>query len=282
MNKYGLIIDSTVYLEEDYIKKNDIDVVSLNIIDKDVSYKETDIDVEFIFNQQKKGAHFTTSQPSPGEFLEAYERMHRKGYEEIFLVVLSKNLSGTYQSAILAQSMFDQPEKIHVFDTSLAAYGTEMIALEVMKRINEGKSRETIWKEINEIISNAGQMFTVENLFSLTKGGRLSVAQAMVGTVLRIKPIIKVVDGKLKLDGKERTYKKVHQYLIKSVKETLDNRKILHFYVTNTHSKEGAIELRKDLEKAFPNATFHMTDYLGPVFSIHVGKKGYGIAWYSL
>ena len=277
-----MIIDSTVYLEQDYIKKNDIDLVSLNVINKDESYKETEIDVDFIFEKQKQGAHFTTSQPSPGEFLESYERMQKKGYEEIFLVILSKNLSGTYQSAILAQSMFDYPEKIHVFDTSLAAYGTEMIALEVMQRINEGKSKDVIWKEVNEIIDHSGQMFTVENLFSLTKGGRLSAAQAMIGTVLRIKPIIRVVDGKLKLDGKERTYKKVHQYLVKSVKETLDNRKILHFYLTNTHSKDGAKELRKDLEEAFPNATFHMTDYLGPVFSIHIGKKGYGIAWYSI
>lgn len=277
-----MIIDSTVYLTKDFIAKNDIDVVSLNVINKDETYKETEIDVEFIFDQQKKGANFTTSQPSPGEFLEAYERMHKKGYEEIFLVLLSKNISGTYQSAILAQSMFDHPEKIHVFDTSLAAYGTEMIALEVMKRINEGKDKDVIWKEINEIIDHSGQMFTVENLFSLTKGGRLNVAQAMIGTVLRIKPIIKVVDGKLKLDGKERTYKKVHQYMIDSVKDTLDGREILHFYVTNTHSKEGAIELQKDLAEAFPHATFHTTDYLGPVFSIHVGKKGYGIAWYSL
>lgn len=277
-----MIIDSTVYLEADFIQKNDIDVVPLNVINKDETYKETEIDIEFIFAEQKKGAHFTTSQPAPGEFLEAYERMHKKGYEEIFLVVLSKNLSGTYQSAILAQSMFDHPEKIHVFDTSLAAYGTEMIALEVMKRINAGKNKEVIWNEVNEIIAHSGQMFTVENLFSLTKGGRLSVAQAMIGTVLRIKPIIKVVDGRLKLDGKERTYKKVHQYLVNSVKETLGDRETLHFYVTNTHSKEGAQELRRDLEQAFPNATFHMTDYLGPVFSIHVGKKGYGIAWYSL
>jgi DegV family protein with EDD domain len=281
MNKYGMIIDSTVYLEEEFINKNDIEVVSLNVIDRDKSYKETDIDVDFIFDQQKQGAHFTTSQPAPGEFLETYQRMHEKGYEEIFLVVLSKNLSGTYQSAVLAQSMFDYPGKIHVFDTSLAAYGTEMIALEVMKRINEGKEKEIIWKEVNEIIAHSGQMFTVENLFSLTKGGRLSATQAMIGTVLRIKPIIKVVDGKLKLDGKERTYKKVHQYLIKNVKESLGDRKTLHFYITNTHSKDGAMELRKDLEVAFPHATFHMTDYLGPVFSIHVGKKGYGIAWYS-
>lgn len=277
-----MIIDSTVYLDYKIIENNDIDVVPLNVINLDETYKETDIDVEFIFAQQKLGAQFTTSQPAPGEFLEAYNRMHQKGYDEIFLVLLSKNLSGTYQSAILAQSMFDFPEKIHVFDTSLAAFGTEMIALEVLKRIKEGKEKHVIWSEVNNIIAHSGQMFTVENLFSLTKGGRLSATQAMIGTVLRIKPIIKVVDGKLKLDGKERTYKKVHQYLIKTVKSTLGDRKTLHFYVTNTHSKEGAMSLKKELEEAFPNATFYMTDYLGPVFSIHVGKKGYGIAWYSI
>jgi len=192
---------------------------------------------------------------------------------------LSKDISGTYQSANLAKNMLDDSEKVYIFDTQLCAYGTEMIALELIRLRNSGKEFDYIIKKMNNLIKNSGQMFTVENLFSLVKGGRLSATRAAIGTVLRVKPIIKVVEGQLKLVHSERTYKKLHRYIINEVKTKSKGYKRLHVYITSQFSPESGQAMKEEILLHFPDAEITETAYLGPVFSIHVGRKGYGISW---
>lgn len=279
MEKYKVIIDSTVYLSKDIIKENDLDVASLNVIEGENSYREVEVSVQFIFDEQDKGKSWTTSQPSPGEFLELYEKALADGYEKIFVSGLSKDISGTYQSANLAKNMLDDSEKVYIFDTQLCAFGTEMIALELIRLRNAGEEFEVIIEKINNLIKNSGQMFTVENLFSLVKGGRLSAAKAAIGTVLRVKPIIKVVEGQLKLVNSERTYKKLHRYIINEVKTSSEGYKRLHVYITSQFSPDSTAAMKAEIVATFPDAEISETAYLGPVFSVHIGKKGYGISW---
>ena len=279
MERYKIIIDSTVYLSNDLIKENDIDVASLNVIEGDNSYREVEVSVQFIFDEQDKGKSWTTSQPAPGEFLELYEKALAEGYEKIFVSGLSKNISGTYQSANLAKNMLDDSDKVHIFDTQLCAFGTEMIALELIRLRNAGEEFEAIVKKTEDLIKNSGQMFTVENLFSLVKGGRLSAARAAIGTVLRVKPIIKVIEGQLKLVHSERTYKKLHKYIINEVKTSSEGYKRLHVYITSQFSPDSVAAIKAEISNNFPDAEITETAYLGPVFSIHVGRKGYGISW---
>jgi len=279
MKKYKIIIDSTVYISKDIIKENDIDVASLNVIEGDNSYREVDVNVQFIFDEQDKGKSWTTSQPAPGEFLELYEKALADGYEKIFVSGLSKDISGTYQSANLAKNMLEDSDKVHIFDTQLCAYGTEMIALELIRLRNAGEDFETIIEKMENLIKNSGQMFTVENLFSLVKGGRLSATRAAIGTVLRVKPIIKVIEGQLKLVHSERTYKKLHKYIINDVKTSSEGYKRLHVYIVSQFSQDSADAIRDEILANFPDAEITQTSYLGPVFSVHVGRKGYGISW---
>lgn len=281
MEKYAIVIDSTVYLTKEMIEQYNISVVPLNVIDGLDTYSETSIDNEFIWKRQDQGTRWKTSQPSPGDFLETFKRLRSEGTEDIFCVLLSKNISGTYQSALLAKNMMDNPERIHLFDTMLCAYGTEMIAIELLDMYDQHKTTEEILKRINHIISTSHQMFTVENLFSLTKGGRLSVAKAAIGTVLRVKPVVEVIDGKLELVKSERTFKKIHNYFIESIRKSLKGQTSVTFYVTSQNSFESANTIKEELLEAFPGSKLTFTEYLGPVFSIHIGKKGYGISWFT-
>ena len=281
MKKNAIVIDSTVYLTKEQIEENELTVVSLNVVEGDISKRELDVNNDYIFSRQDAGASFTTSQPSPGEFLQRYEELISKGYEKIFVVCLSKNISGTFQSANLAKNMLVDPEKVYIFDTMLAAFGTEMIAEQVIEMVNQDKDAEEIIKRIDFIISTSGQMFTVENLFSLVKGGRISNTSAAIGTVLRIKPIIKIVNGKLEVVNKERTYKKVHKYMLSNVTKDSEGLKKITFRITSHNSSESAIQLKEVIEESFPNSDIVFTNYLGPVFCIHIGKKGYGISWFA-
>ena len=281
MKKYAIVIDSTVYLTKEQVEDNDINVISLNVVEGTVSHREVDVDNDFIFAKQAKGVKFTTSQPAPGEFLDIYEQKLAEGYEKIFCVLLSSQISGTYQSADLARNMLDDPDKVYLFDTKLAAFGSAMIAIELIDMINNNADEKEIIERIDRIIGTSKQMFTVEHLFSLARGGRLSTASAAIGTVLRVKPIIKVIKGKLELVHKERTYAKVHNYVLRQVREESGEFKNITFRVCSTHSLESATNLKELLETNFPNSKITFIDYLGPVFSIHVGYKGYGVSWFG-
>ncbi|QMS84788.1 DegV family protein [Candidatus Xianfuyuplasma coldseepsis] len=275
-----ILIDSTVYIPKKMIEDNDITVVSLNVTAGTETYPEVSVDNDFIWAKQDEGIQWKTSQPAPGDFLSEFQRLIDGGAEMIFCVLLSKNISGTFQSALLAKNMLDDPDKVHLFDTQLCAYGTEMIAVELVEMVQQQKSNYDIIQRITSIIATSHQMFTVENLFSLTKGGRLSVARAAIGTVLRIKPVIEVIKGKLELVKSERTYKKIHQYFVNSIRKSLEGHKTVTFYITSQNSKDSALQVQELLLEEFPGSKITFTEYLGPVFSIHVGKKGYGISWF--
>ena len=278
MEKYALVIDSTVYLSEEEIIKYDLERVSLNIIDKEETIKELDVNPGFVYSRLDSGHVLTTSQPSPGEFLTTYEELLEKGYEKIFVVCLSKKISGTYQSATIARDMIDNPETIYVFNTGLAAFGNEMIALKVIEMIQEKKDFEAIIKRINRLILSTNLVFTLENLVSLLRSGRLTRVKAAIGTVLRIKPLIQMVNGKLDLFKSARTHKKVVSEIIHRMKETTKGYSVIYARVLGHNTLHGKF-LFEELKKQFSNIIVNYTENLGPIFCLHLGKKGYGVSW---
>ncbi|MFW6318825.1 MAG: DegV family protein [Bacillota bacterium] len=277
----AVVVDSTVYLPSVFIEENDIKVASLNVIDGEDTYKELEIDNDFVFDKMNQKHKLTTSQPSPTLFKNAYEACLEQGYEHVMVLTLSKGLSGTYQSALLAKNMIDTKDKITIFDTENAAYGNELLTFKLVELINEGKTVKDITQIMKTIIAKTSLYFTVENLYHLQKGGRLSKTQAFVGTVLRVKPVIKVVEGKLKLNHKERTHKKIYSYLLDQIKEDPHNDEgTLHVRIIERQAPEHAEILKQRIEETFDNAVITITDYIGPVFSIHIGDKGFGLAWF--
>lgn len=283
MQKHRIVIDSTVYLSQEFIKDNNIRIVSLNISNQyDDVYKEADISREFIIEKQHEGDQFKTSAPAPGQFLITYESLLDEGAEAIYYIGLSRELSGTHQSAVLAKNMMDDPDKVVCFDTLQSAYGNEMLVEYLVNLIEQDLSKEDIVTKMNNAIESSGLLFTCENLFSLVRGGRLTIARALIGSVLRMKPIIKMAEGKLGLFTTKRTYKKVFQVIIDEIKESIDEAKELFITITHTYSKNSAEALVEEIKRAFPKATLTFTDRLGPVMTVHVGNKGFGISWYTV
>ena len=278
---YKIVIDSTVYLSQKEIKENGIKIASLNILDKDEVFKELDVDCEFVYGRLANGHHLTTSQPSPAEFFDIYEGLIKEGADKIFVVTLAPPLSGTFQSATIARTMLDEPNKIHVFESKMAAFGNEMLVIELIKMINEGKAEKEIINRITALNSEANLIFTVESLQHLARSGRLSKAKALIGTVLRVKPLIKMVDGKLDLFKSERTHKKVALSIIKNIKETTKGAKMIHFRFLSHNSSLQARALETKIKETFTNIKTSFNEYLGPVFSLHLGSVGYGVSWCS-
>ncbi len=283
MSKYRILIDSTTYLPKEVIEDNHIKVVSLMVsTDDGQSFKEVDISREYIIDKRNQGAKFKTSQPAPGTFLKAYQEMFETGTEKIFYIGLSKGLSGTYQAAKLARDMLDNPQDVHCFDTNQAAYGNEMLTYYLIDLIKQDLDAKEIIDKMDEAIASVHLLFTVENLFSLVKGGRLTVAKALIGSVLRVKPIVQTNNGKLELYQSKRTYKKVYDVMISDIQAAYDDNKEMYITVTHTYSKDRAEKLKEIIEETFPKAKVRFTDLLGPVLTIHVGNKGFGIAWFTV
>lgn len=276
---YRIVIDSTVYLSEEELSKFGIKIASLNIIDKDETFKELKVDNEFVYSRLDQGHHLTTSQPSPGEFFDIYQELIKEDADKIFVVTLAPPLSGTYQSAILARTMLEAPEKVHVFESQMAAFGNEMLVLELQNLIDDGKTEEEIISRITKLNSGSNLIFTVENLHHLSRSGRLSRAKALIGSVLRVKPLIQMVEGKLDLFKSERTHKKVAASIISKIKETTQGAKTIHVRILSKNSIEQARALEKKIKETFTNIKLTFNEYLGPVFSLHLGTTGYGISW---
>ncbi|MCF7925564.1 MAG: DegV family protein [Candidatus Izimaplasma sp.] len=281
MHSYHVLIDSTVYLPQTVIEKYNIEVVSLNITsDSGQTFKEVDVTREYIIDKSKRGASYKTSQPSPGEFLKAYNKLVGQGADTIFVICISKGLSGTYQSALLARNMLDNPDQVICFDTLQAAYGNELLAYYLLDLINTNTNQDIIINKMQKAIESTQLLFTVENLFSLVKSGRLSITKALIGSVLRVKPIIKTIQGKLKLYTTRRTYKKVFQVMTDEIKQSLEPNAQLHIMITHTYSEQHANQLCDIIKLTFPKAHVRVSDHLGSVLTIHVGDKGFGIAWF--
>ncbi len=280
MGEFGIILDSTVYMPKAILEDNNIEVVSLNItVENEDTYKEADISREFIIEKRQEGKTFKTSAPCPGLFHEAYQKLLQTN-QHIFVIGLSKELSGTYQSSVVGRTMLDDPKTVTVFDTNQSAYGNEMLVYELLEMIKSEKSVSEITERINKLIKQSKLLFTCENLFSLVAGGRLSTAKAMIGTILRMKPVIEMIDGKLILIKTERTYSKIFKIIKDKVDETSKGFDKLSFYITSTYSDKSSEALKTFIQEAFPNSSIRVTELLGPIMTVHVGNKGFGISWF--
>lgn len=279
---YKVVVDSTFYLSEKEIKEYGIKVASLNIIDGDKTFRELDLKNDFVYDNLAKGHKLTTSQPSPAEFLRLYQECLDEGADVVFVLTLAEPLSGTYQSASIAQKMLDDPDKVHLFKSRMAAYGNEMLALELMKMIQSDKTREEIVAYIDQLNDSSYINFTIENLIHLMRSGRLSKTKAMIGTVLRVKPILQMIEGRLEAHGSARTHKKVLDMIIENMVETTKDAKKIIVRVVSKNSLESARALEEKVREVFKNIELTFSEYVGPVFSLHLGTNAYGVAWCSV
>lgn len=279
---FKVVVDSTFYLSEEEFRTLGVKRASLNVIDGDDTYKELEIENQFIYDSLAKGHKLTTSQPSPAEFLHLYEECIKEGADTIFVLTLAKPLSGTYQSADIARKMLDKPDIVHLFSSRVAAMGNEMLTLELMKMINAKNTKDEIVDRMEKLIKTSHVNFTIENLIHLMRSGRLSKTKAMIGTVLRVKPILDQDEtGKLGIFGSARTHKKVMEMIVNNIKESTQgaNKVIVRFISKN--SKENAEKLKQLVLDSIENVEFTFSEYIGPIFSLHLGTNAYGLAWCS-
>lgn len=273
MPKIKFVTDSTAYLSKEYIKNNDIKVVPLIVNFENKTEKEGyPGEFDEFFKRLKKSKDFPkTSQPAVGDFSEVYKEIIEDG-NEIIAILFSSKLSGTYNSANLAAQMVN-PEKITVIDSENAVGNVQTLIELGISLAQEGLSREEIAQKINIQKKRLGVRLTIDTLDYLHKGGRLSNAQALIGSILNIKPIIGLVDGKLIPIDKARGKKKAMQVIMSGIPE--DVKRIIIMHIMN---EEEAIKFKEVLQQKYNKADISINE-LGPVIGSHLGPKTIGICY---
>ena len=277
-----IVTDSTSYISDEYIKKYDIKIVSLNVIINGVSSREVDIENKVFYEQIRNSKEIPkSSQPIPEEMLNTFREIVEDG-DSIVGIFLSSKMSGTYSSANMIKDMIleDYPDaEIHILDSKTNCMQMGFAVIEAARTASEGKSINEVINAANHVINNSRFLFTPETLEYLKKGGRIGGAAALFGNVLQIKPILTVVNGETSVFKKVRTRKKAIEEIVKTVLEEIESKGFGDIVVHHINCQEDGLKLAKALENKLGKKVDIQS--IGPVIGVHVGPGSIGIAYYT-
>jgi DegV family protein with EDD domain len=192
----GIVTDSTCYLPSETISELGIEVVPLQVISNGVAFNEVGgITVDEVAAALRSGKSVTTSRPNPEVFVEAFEKLHSAGHESIVSVHLSSELSGTYESAVLASRKVDF--QVDVVDSRGIAMMLGFAVQAGAKLANSGGSHADVLDLIQRKCTGASIIFYVDSLEFLEKGGRITAMQAKMGASMNLKPLLHMINGKV-------------------------------------------------------------------------------------
>ncbi|WP_027963911.1 DegV family protein [Halalkalibacillus halophilus] len=268
-----LIVDSGSDLPQDILNQYDIDMVSLivHLDDKDY-YDRENIESIAVYEAMRSGSVPKTAQATPETFYE-YFKKYVEADTPIIYLAFSSELSGTYQSATIAKQQieeeFDNPE-IYIIDTLAASMGHGLIAYHTAKAIKNGGDIQDVLDTANFYVNHMVHVFTVDNLEYLQRGGRVSKAQAFVGGLLKIKPLLHVDEGKLVPLEKVRGAKKVLGRMVELTKERGSKIEDQTIAITHGDDESNAVKLAEMLREEL-NPKDIIIHPIGSAIGAHAG-----------
>jgi len=274
----AIVLDSTADFPEAPERFQNWRVVPLYVLFGDESYRDyVDLSpTEFYARLRSAEELPTTSQPTPGDFLQAYEEL--AGYERIYSLHISSTLSGTYQSATTAAAEFG--DKVRTVDSESASAAIAMLGLAVQRRLDRGTTDEEIDALIPRFRSEAGLIFTVDTLEFLRRGGRIGRASAWAGQLLHVKPILTIKQEVVPLK-RVRGNQKAMQEFVKEFTATTEDVPTLKIGIAHADAPERAEQLRKMVRFERPQAEVEIVTTLGAVVGTHAGPGTVGFFWFD-
>lgn len=280
--KIALVTDSTAGLTNEEIEKNNIIVMPIPVIIGDKEYFDgIDITSEKLFQTQREGAAFPkTSQPSMGKMIELYNRLISEGYEAIIDITLSGGISG-YNDTLKNIAKNNPEYHLYPYDSNMTVRLQGYLVLAAAKMIKLGLQPEKIIKKLDEIRDTIDELFVVDDLNNLSRGGRLSNASAFIGTMLHIKPLLTFKDGQIvafdKIRSMKRAVSKIQKLALQRTAE-LSYKDKLRFFVFYSNDLTQAKEIESFISSNFPELPIDEAEF-SPVIATHLGEKSVAIAW---
>lgn len=270
MKQIKIITDSACDLDIDYIKKLNVHMIPLIVNFGDDVYRDrVTITTNEFYDKLKtfKGLP-TTSQIAPAAFVEEFKRYLDEGYHIIY-IAFSSRLSGTYQSACIAKNMLETDD-ITIMDSKGASVGFGLMVREAAIMVKEGKDHKEIEERITYMRDRMEYIFVVGSLEMLKKGGRISTAQAVMGTILNVKPILQFNDGYIVPYDKVRGEKAAIKKMMDTIKER--GYDISNQIVGLNYSEDDSLcmQIKDEIQREFGVKEFIISEIGGAIGS-HVG-----------
>jgi len=257
-----IVTDSTCDLPQNLLEKYNITVVPLSVNFDDNSYLDgIEISNKEFYNKLRNSDKLpTTSQVNPGEFVEVFNKILKKG-DEVLGIFLAKEFSGTFPSAKIAKDII-KSNNIHLVDSRGVTGSLAALVIAAADLAERKLSIENIKLRLEEYIRNSKSILIIDTLEYLVKGGRISKAQGAVGSVLSLKPVLKIEDGKLQTLAKVRGRKKGIKWIINWIKDNSFDLSDKRVFILDSDDPDFHENIKKSLLENFK---------IGEVVDIEVG-----------
>ena len=274
MYSFDIYTDSSCDLPNEIIEKYDLKVMQLEVtIDDNLPILNRDIEPKDLYDKLRNGSMAKTNAVTPG-FFEDHMKETLEAGRDIIYVGFTSGLSVTYNNGamICGELQEEYPDrKIMHIDTLCASVGEGLLVHYAAVKREEGVNMEEIYQDITAMKDKIHHQVTVNDLFFLKRGGRVSATTAVAGSVLNIKPIIEVSEkGKLDTVGKVRGRKSAMKEIVSKMKETADLDTWNQVFISHGDCLEDAERVRDLIVEAFPNAQVTIS-YVGAVIGAHTG-----------
>ncbi len=284
MNEYIIMTDSSSDLSAAEVAELGLTVVSLSFEMDGKSYLDTpdhaDLPMEEFYRRLDAGAQCTTAAVSVGRFVDTMRPILASG-KDILYIAFSSGLSTTYQSGCIAAEDLraEFPErKITVIDSLSASRGQGMLVYRAVQEKNKGKTMEEVEAFVREAIPGQCHWFTVDNLYHLKRGGRVSGTTALVGTMLHIKPVMHTdIEGHLTPVGKARGMKAALKALVDGMEKLgVGDLSQQTVFICHGNCPDNVAFISKELHDRF-GVTDIRPEFIGPVIGSHTGSGTLGL-----
>lgn len=278
MSRVIVVTDSNATVPEALVRELDIRVVPILLNLNGRSYRDgIDLTPDEFYRLLRTNQHRpTTSTPSVGDFLRVYAAA-AQGSAGVVGIHLPPQLSATHGLAVMASELIDGPP-VRIIDSRSAAMAQGFVVLEAARAAAAGADLEAVVARAEEVATKVRFFAVLETLEYLRRGGRIGGAAALAGSVLQIKPILHVVDGRVEAFAKPRTRRRAIDTMLEAMAEHVGDRPV-HAAVMQGDAAQEAEALRQRIADRFDCLELYVTEFT-PVMGAHAGPGLLGIAFY--
>ncbi|MTV81161.1 DegV family protein [Secundilactobacillus folii] len=280
--KIAVVTDSTSYLSAEDVERYHIHVVPIPVVIDGRSYNEgVDITATEFWEKLRTSKSFpSTSQPPLGEMIELYQKLGDEGYDTIISIHLASTISGFVNSLRQVNEHLTNTHVV-VYDSQITVKLMGYLAIEAAKMAANGQDVDAIIKRLDEVRATIDEVFVVDDLQNLVRGGRLSNASGFIGSILKIKPLLTFDDQSHeivafeKVRSRKKALLRVEDIFADAVSQVDYPLRAL---VIDGNDPEGGDNWVKQIKTKFPGIPIEHS-YFGPVIGTHLGEKALALAW---
>ena len=283
MSNIAIVTDSNSGILQSEAKELGIFVLPMPFfIDEKLHREEIDLSQEAFYQILSEDGDVSTSQPSPADITDLWDEI-LNSYDEIVHIPMSSGLSGSCQTAMMLADDYDG--RVHVVDNQRISVTQKLSVFDAVNMAKAGMSAAQIKEKLTEEKLIASIYIMVDTLKYLKKGGRITPAAAMLGTVLKLKPVLTIQGEKLDAYAKVRGQKQAKKTMIEAMKKDMEERfaeerkaGLMELAVAHTNNFAEAESFKAELQNVFPDVSLRFVDPLSLSVSCHIGPGALAVA----